>query len=386
MRSPSFIFALTLLLLMPAAYGFAQSSPVEVAYVSTDAGIHVYNVDPQTAIPTYLGLVVVVPANPQVVPSANGRFLYLTGNNPGSNAQQLWVYATDTRGMIPPNYLQQINLNTLTSKLSIDPSQTWAYAVQSVPNSQGQTVAKIVSFPINSTTGLVGAPKIVATYPPDGPCTGAEGASLSIAGFNSTGTKLYDAWNCSSHDSISATYYTRTVNLQTGALGPDSETFTWNNATQGFDQVYFTRNVLIDFDVPNNYDHGINSVNVYSLSGSKIFSCNAAMLEACGYGISATVDPTGNFIFIQLSQQATQVTRLELGAKQIVGTGSGVSGPVIAFSPDDSLVYTEIPNASNPYIVPIYVFDPATGTTSTNPGAQIEVRETFFILATAVRK
>jgi hypothetical protein len=388
-RPLQFVLRSTLVfgLLVPASL-FAQSAPVEVAYVSTDSGVYVYNIDPQTAIPTSLGLAIVVPANPQVVPSANDHFLYITGNNPGSNAEQLWVYATDANGMIPANYLQQINLNTLTSKFSIDPNGTLAYAVQSAPNSQGETVAKIVSFPINATTGLVGTPKIVATYPPNGPCgSGAESASLTLLRFNAAGTKLYDEWFCSFQGSLSATYYTRQVNQQTGALGPDVQTFSWSNTTQGFNNVTFTNNALIDFNVPNHYDQGINSVNVYALSGSPLlFSCTAAMLEACGFALADTVDPSGNYIFLQISEDTTHITKLELGAKQIVDTGSYVSCCVIAFSPDDTVVYTETPNTSNPYVVPIYIFNPATGAVTTSSGAQIDVQEPFFTLAAAVRK
>jgi hypothetical protein len=182
-------------------------------------------------------------------------------------------------------------------------------------------------------------------------------------------------------------YNTRSVNRQSGALGADVQTFYFTGTSEEAVQVNFTPTVLLAFFV-NGYGQGFNSISVYPLYGGRkpILICDATMLEACGYGLSETVDPSGNYIFIQIAPDVTQVTKLELTAKEIVDTGYYLPDVILNFSPDDHLIYTEVPNLNNPYIVPIYTFDAATGAVNTTPTAQISVSDLFFTLVPALRQ
>jgi hypothetical protein len=185
---------------------------------------------------------------------------------------------------------------------------------------------------------------------------------------------------------LTDTYYTRQVDQQTGALGPDVQTFSWENGSDGFDQVTFTPAALIDFNVPNDFNYGINSLNVYPLSGGStpIFSCTASMLQACGYGISENVDPSGNYIFFQTDLNVTEVTRLELAEKQIVDTGNSFPDLVQVFSPDDKLIYAT--NSNSTGTIPIYVFDAATGAVTYNGGEITVAPPPFYGAVPAVLK
>jgi hypothetical protein len=311
------------------------------------------------------------------------------GTDPSTGTEQLWVYATNALGVLESDAIQQLNTPYL-SAFSIDPNGTLAYAVQSTQNSQGEPLVQIRLFAVDPATGrLTESSKVAARYPPNGVCTSAlDGGSFSLFGFNPSGTKFYDSWYCEFHESGLVSYYARTVNQETGALGPDVEVFSWGISTGGgYDVVDFTPESLIDFHVPNDYQLGMNSVNVYRLSGGNapIFSCDVSMLEACGYGTSIKVDPSGADIFIQIAPDTTQITRLELGAKKIVATAYYVP-PVIAFSPDDKLVYTQNYGILSPNVLPIYTLDRATGAVTTTLYAQIYVQQQFFTLVPSVRQ
>jgi hypothetical protein len=383
--------ALSLCFLLSASSASAQaapahpSSPVEVLYVANDEAVFTYDVDSQTGTPKLEGETIVVPSNPNVTPSANDHYIYVIGNNPGSNAEQIFTYSTNANGTPDSNYLQQITLTDYTYNFMIDPNGTLAYAVQSSQNSQGEILAGILLFHVNPETGLLGGPTVVATYPANGPCGSGMSGSYSLLGFNPSGTILYDEWLCTGGAGSDATYSTRDVNQQTGALGPDVSTFYWDLTPEESASVNFTPNALIFFLI-NGYGQNLNSAEVYPPSGasSPTFTCTAAMLAACGDALSDAIDPSGDYIFFQIGADTTDVAKLELSEKRIVNTGSHFTGLVKAFSPDDKLVYAEIADQYRPYLLPIYVFDLATGAI-TNDGGEIELQVPGFQIAPAVR-
>jgi hypothetical protein len=388
------IVSLSLLLALPKAVAQtspASSSAVEVAYITSNGAVETWNVDPQTGLPTDQGQTLVPPVNFSLVPSANDHFVYITGIDPSSNIEKLWVYATDTNGMLRVKPTQVLSLPNGTSGLTIAPGGTFAYAVHAQLNSQGYEVSSILLFHVNRTTGTLFGRTVVTRYPPGGLCPSQlEDGYPFLIGFNSTGTNLYDSWNCSFHEGGSVNYYALQVNQSSGSLSAGTEIFSWGISTGGgFDRVDFTPKNLIDFNVPNDYQIGVNSVNVYSLSGSPtfIFTCNASMLEACGYGLDMHVDPLGKFIFLQTSTDSTQETKLNLAAKHIVSTPYYLPDTLQAFSPDDTLIYAQSPNNGNPpFIYPVYTFDSVTGALSTTNGAQIYTQQPFATLVPASRK
>lgn len=342
------------------------SSSTEVVYLLANSAVLTYDVDRTTGSPTEEGGVTLdSAANTVLLPSANDHFVYVTGND-STGSEYLWVYATDVTGVPLLPAVQALSLadgSFATGDFVIDANGTLAYAVEQMVNSQSQTLARIVKFTIDPTTGMVTkSPKPVFNYKPNGPCTPAAEASLSIYGFNPAGTVMYDFWDCNyPFSNLSATYFSRAVNPASGELGPDRQVFDWADGNFGVDLVNFTPTSIIYFSIPNNDSQGMNSVNVYSLQGALQVSCTATMLEACGYGTWNFVDRTGKFDLIQISADSTEVTKIEPGAKKIVATGNYVPDTVQAFAPDDALIYTLDPNSSNPWVYPIYVFDSTMG-------------------------
>jgi hypothetical protein len=374
----AFIFSLCFLVPISSPAQTAPASPVEALYVVSDSGIQTYDVDPQTGMPTDEGLTVVEPESPIVFPSANDHFLYVVGTNPGTGKQELWVYATTATG-VPQTEIQQVTLPNYVSDFTIERSGALAYAVWSNRNSHGEEAAGIFSFTINPTTGLVTAgPTLAATYPPNGPCDAGASAGLGLIGFNPSGNQLDEGWFCDDHDSVTETYYTRQVNQQTGALGPDVQIFTWQNGSQGSVYVNITPPALFDFNIPNDFNKGISSLSVYPPTGgtTPLFTCTAAMLEACGYAVSDAVDPLGNYVFFQVGTNNTQITKVDLPASQIVNTGYFIPDLVMSFSPDGTLIYTHDVNVTNSWIIPIYLFNPATG--AVTEGGKISLPPPFF--------
>jgi hypothetical protein len=61
------------------------------------------------------------------------------------------------------------------------------------------------------------------------------------------------------------------------------------------------------------------------------------------------VDRTGSYVFFQISNDATQIAKLELAAKKVVDAGNYVAGNVLGLSRDNALVYTENDGLSYPF-------------------------------------
>jgi hypothetical protein len=369
---------------LPPAVAQSSPAPVEVVYV-LEGTLQTYNVNPQTGDPTQEGQGITLenttsPAT--IVPSPNDHFLYVTGYN---GSEYLWVYATDANGVpqLPP--IQTLNLNN-DSALAIDPNGTLAYMAHVTQNYKGEMLYTIYAFEIDPTTGMLKQPaNLVATYPPNGPCSsGAQYPGVDLLGFNPTGSQMYDAWFCPYYDTESVTYYSRPVNQNNGALGPQTQILTWSNTNEGVDLVNITPSAALLFNIPNDYNYGISSLTVYPLSGgSPLFTCTAEMLEACGYATWDTVDPSGKYVLFQISEDSTEITKLELAQKKVVDTGNYVDGFVMGISADDLLIYTQDQELKT--LLPIYVFDPATGGVTYN-GAQISTQYPPDQLIPALRR
>ena len=108
-----------------------------------------------------------------------------------------------------------------------------------------------------------------------------------------------------------ATYNERTVHLTTGALGSDVEVYHWSNSTEGYESIQFVADLLFDFVVPNNYQPGANSVNIYSVvpsTSTPLLTCTAQMLEACGYG-TGVAHLSGEYTFMAMAPDLTRSIR-----------------------------------------------------------------------------
>jgi hypothetical protein len=343
------------------------SSGVEVAYLLAGSTLYTYDVDRTTGNPTEEGSGVALDSvsNTVIIPAANDHFIYITGND-SSSVEWLWVYATDDTGVPQVPAVQSLNLTDggfTTYDFVISSDGKLAYAAESMYNAQFYTLAKIAKFAIDPATGIATkSAKAAAIYKPDGPCLLTASTFFYVYGFNPAGRVLYDYWDCDyPFSNLSANYYERPVNPTTGALGQEKQIFSWADGNEGQDVVNITPNSIVYFSIPNATSYGTNSVNVYSLSGAAEFSCTGAMLEACGYGTWNYVDPLGKFDLVEIAPDVSEVTKIETAAKKLADTKNYVQGAFLGFSPDDALIYTQQENQTNPWLYPIYVFDPDTG-------------------------
>jgi hypothetical protein len=370
--SSSLLFALAFSLLIPPIITVAQTAPaasstLDVLYLVTGIEIQTYNVNPETGDPTEYGTSTIpLPQYPTVVPSLDGHFLYILGNNFETKTTTLMVYQTDPNGVPQNPAILTLNFGVSVTNFVLDSRGSFAYAAQSKQNSLHQSLAEIRSFTVNPQTGLlVESPKPSATYPLDGPCgTGLlDSGGFFLAGFNYSRDQLYDGWYCADLDTGTSRFYNRQVDQQTGALGPDVPISTGGYSdTGGFSTVNITPIAILNY-----YNAGFNgnenSVSVFPPTGGNtpIFTCTWAMLELCGFAGAEIPDRTGNYIFFATNQGGSELTKLDFNESKIVDLGISIPDYVEVFGLDDKLIYGGRKPYGNQFVMPIYVFDPGSG-------------------------
>jgi hypothetical protein len=354
-------------LLCLATLTFAQtpSTTLQLVYVIDGSTLTTYNVHPQTLQATEAGRTTLQQATyPYLATSPNGHTIYYTAfQNTNQQGERLYVYNTNGSGVPDSRPVQSLSLTRVWSIL-VDPTGKFLYLVhEGTPGSQ-YTRYTIVRYVINPTTGRISQPVAEATYTLDSVISGLY-CSLGIFGMNAAGSKLYDEIDCSyPHGGNEVTYNERTVNTQTGVLGPDQKVYYWNNSSGGGEKVQFVKNLMFDFVVPNNYQQNINEVNVYPLRpnvSNPLIKCDASILANCGsdYGLSA--HPSAQYVFLYNSQSSgTEIDKVDLSSKQIVATSSTIPYEVQQFSPHGSIAYAanDVGTALN---IEIYGFNVANG-------------------------
>ena len=128
---------------------------------------------------------------------------------------------------------------------------------------------------------------------------------------------------------------------------------------------------MFNFVVPDDWQQGVNSVNVYPLvpnTNRPLVQCTATMLEACGYGGAMRVHPSGEYVFMDIGVE--QVEKVDLNSKTITDTSYYIPYPFGAFSPDGSLVYA-VNDSGSGFYIEIYGFNVSTG--AVTPGQYIYV-------------
>jgi hypothetical protein len=342
------------------------TTPVQVVYVVDGASIVTYDVDPQSLYATQVG----TPLNLSgtfywLAPSPNDHFLYVITYDTNYK-KHLFVYATDASGVPQTPATEEISATYLYG-LQIDPKANFAYLVYGLPSGLYNTLYEIQRFAVNPSTGQISQPQIEAKYRLSNGAEGTTYCGLAILGFNAAGSKLYDEVSCGSHGGNNATYYERTINLQTGALGPDAQIYSWSNGTEGGEGIQFVHDLMFDFVMPNNYQQGVDRVNIYPAVpnvSKPLLQCTASMLQACGYA-GGVVHPSGKYIFMMISQGTTQIDKVKLNQKKIVDTGNYIPYQFGQFSPDGTLVYG-IYNSNPGYYIEIFAFNTATSAVTTN--------------------
>ncbi len=342
-----------------AASPSQPSTPVQIVYTLDGTTLSTYNIDPLTLQPTLAGtLTVQTSLYSLMYPSPNGHFLYFVASNGNQSSPQLFVYATDASGVPQLPAVQRINVKGFGG-LQIDPSGQFLYMANSALGSY-QILFILRRYLVDLNTGKISQPVVEAKYVL--PSFDAESCGLFLNGFNSAGTTMYDGVDCSTHEGPQSTYYVRTLNPQTGALGPDAQVFAWSLLNGGSESVSFVRNLMFNFVVPDDWQQGVSSVNVYPLvpnTNRPLVQCTATMLEACGYGGAMRVHPSGEYVFMDIGVE--QVEKVDLNSKTITDTSYYIPYPFGAFSPDGSLVYAVNDSGSSGFDIEIYGFNVSTG-------------------------
>jgi hypothetical protein len=387
-------FLLFVLALSFSSSAFAQaptstatmSSPTQVVYEIGSSTITTYDVDPQTLTATQAGEPLTVTAADlnystlSVTPSANDHAIYVIGSASQTSQQYLTVYTTSTSGLPQSPSLQAIPTTGLV-QVQTNPKATFLYAVFQSSNGNN-TFVSIRGYQVDAEGKLSDAQAVAHYKLPNG---GDEFCSVSILGFNAAGSELYDDVACSDPGAYYSTYNERSVDLQTGEIGPDVEVYSWSSISGGYQSVQFVGNYVFDFETPNNYQTGLNSVNIFPLvadTTTPLVQCTASMLESCGYAMGVA-HPSGKYIFMGVAEDFCEIDRVELKAKKIVDTGnyipSGFGGTpsYSQFSPDGTIAYTYSSNDS----IQLYGFN--VETSEVTPGGSFPLASSDFIIATA---
>jgi hypothetical protein len=387
------LYLSTLTSAQDTASAVAQSSntPVQVIYLAEGTTIVTYNVDPQTLNPTQVASLTVPNAvlnpdvNPWLIAAPNDHFIYYIGYVSQSQ-QRLWVFATDSTGSPQLPAVQGIDVKNLNG-LQVDPKANFVYAAFEGVNTDNSytTPWYLRRYAVDPASGKLSHAQLEATYALGNGAEGTAFCGLSLLGFKTSGTSLYDEVECSAHGTI-ATYNERTVNLTNGALGDDVEVYTWQNGNSGgFESIQFVANRLFDFVVPFDYAQGYDSVNIYPVvpsSSTPLLTCTAAMLEACGSSVGLA-HPSGKYVFMAIASDLTQIDKVELSQKKIVDSSNYVPYRVTQFSPGGTLVYG-IASVYSTYQLMIYGFNVATS--EVTPGGYIYLPSTYEAFFTAERQ
>jgi hypothetical protein len=336
----------------------SSSSTVDVLYVQQNDNILTYNVNPQTGEATQVGQPLTLNGaniNIGIVPSPTDHFLNVLWFD-SSNKKYLYVYETDASGVPQAKPVQRLSALYIAG-FQADPNGKFDYALRLWQNKKGEYVSDIRLFTVDSSTGkLTESPVVQARYAPNYYYT------AGLFGFNGGGSRMYDTWNVNFDGEAASTYYHRTVDPNTGALGADTKFFYWSDWTSS-DQVLLTDNLIIDLSRPNSLQQ-YQTVKVYRLVNNPttaLIDCTSTMLAACQTAGNIAVDPSGQYVFLTPSN-VTQVARIDLTNKQIGDTGNSIPGtPQLFFSQDGLLVYALTNNYNGTSTIQVYRFDQQTG-------------------------
>jgi hypothetical protein len=376
------------LLFCLSAFSFAQtssqisssapSSAVQVVYVVDGSTLTTYNVDPQTLQATAVGTLTLPESTyPDVVTSPNGRFLYYSAYLSSSQQDhEIYVYDTNASGEPSPNPVQQLKAAHL-SELVVDPSGKFLYRIAvGATSPQLTTPYAIVRNLINVENGKLSSPITEATYTLDSNVTGND-CYLWVLGFNSAGTTMYDGIFCSGpHGSGSTTYNQRSVDLETGALGPDQQDYSYSYyAGSENASVQFAGNLMFAFVSYYNQGPNANLVDVYQLPNvtTPQINCTTSMLAVCGDFIFGLAHPSGKYVFLTDPTNVTDIGAVNLSTQQITQTSS-IPYEVQQFSPNGTIAYG-VNDVNGALDIEIYGFNVGTG--DVRQGGTISVPSDF---------
>jgi hypothetical protein len=244
-----------------------------------------------------------------------------------------------------------------------DPSGKFLYSIAAGSTSpQFVTPYAIVRNLINPENGKLSSPVPEAKYQLDSDPSGNDCAP-SVLGFNTAGTEMYDGIFCyGPHASATITYNQRSVDPQTGALGPDQEIYSYDSyAASEYASVQFADNLMFAFASYYNQGPNANLVDVYQLPdvSTPQVNCTTSMLAVCGDFIFGLTHPSGKYVFLTDPTNVTDIDAVNLSTQQITQTGS-IPYEVQQLSPDGSIAYA-VNDVNSALDVEIYGFNVGTG-------------------------
>ena len=369
--APLFLF------LCLAGITFAQtsstSSPRQLVYVLDGSTLATYNIDLKTLQATEVGTTnLPQSAYGHLVPSPNGHNLYYSAyQNFNEQGKMLYVYGTNSLGLPNSEPIQTFNGNGLYSYL-VDPNGKYFYLVYQGADRGDYATYTIVRVLIDPKTGKLGQRINEAKYELDSGVGGSEGCALSLFGMDAAGTTLYDEIDCGYPGGSSETFYERTVDTNSGSLGPDQQVYAWNHSDGTAEYVNFVQNLMFDYVIPNDWQENIDYLDVYPLQANvtlPLIHCTASMLSDCG-GDFPRIHPSGKYAFMLTGSGNTNIDLVDLNSQQIVPTSSSIPYEVQQFSPDGTIAYaaTDLGSALN---IEIYGFNVTNA--QVTPGGSINV-------------
>jgi len=332
---------------------------VQVVYTIDGSTLTTYNVDSQTLQAAEVGTITLSESTyPYLITSPNGHFLYYEAVQDYSGAgRNLYVYDTNTSGLPGTTPVQKISAKWLFG-MATHPNGQFLYKVAQGSSSSGFIPYAIVRYLIDQNNGKLSQKVSEATYHLE---SGTSFCSPAILGFNTAGTIMYDAVYCSyPHGTSAVTYYVRSVDLQTGALGPDRQIYTWNYyAGSGSENVQFRNNLMFDFVQTAFSGDYVNIYRVQQSLGTPLVNCTSTMWAVCGNFFYDLAHPSGQYVFLFDSTNITDIGQVNLSTQQITETSS-IPYEVQQFSPDGTIAYG-VNDVNGALDIEIYGFSVASG-------------------------
>jgi len=284
--------------------------------VINNGAVSTYAVDKNALTFTSLGQPVnLIPTGSlvQFVPAPRDDFLYVLWSDT-ANEQHISVYATDTSGIPQTPAVQTVDAPSLY-QFNIHRSARFVYMMQVSAVGAGY-ISTVRLFYVNSTDGkLHEDPTIQGSYGP------YDVLPASLYGFSADGTKIY-----LSRQNLEGPFYDqRSLNTQSGTVGPDVVLFQPADGWINSDMLVIGTQVMVDEHRAAGSTGYIDVLPLVPRPRHHLFRCSAAMLPACETATNVQIDPSSQYLFLtDPPTQRVHVTRIRLKAKKVEDTGNAL--------------------------------------------------------------
>ena len=334
--------------------GAPPSTGGQVLYVTENGAVSTYTVDKNTLTFTSQAQAVnLIPTGSliQFVAARNDAFLYALWSD-AANKEHVSVFATGISGVPQTPAVQTVDAPSLY-QFNIHRSGRFAYMMQ-VSDLGIEYTSTLRLFYIDPGDGT-----LHEDSKPQGSYGPYDVLPASLYGFNADGSKIY----LSRQNSQGPFYEQRSLNTQSGTVGPDVVLYQPVGGWINSDMLVIATQVMVDEHRASGATGYIDVLPLVPRPRHHLFRCTAAMLPACETATNVQIDPSGQYLFLtDPPTQRVHVTRIRLKAKKVEDTGNSIpmtaETPGFAFSPDGTLVYAVLASDSS---VHVYSFNPTSG-------------------------